>query len=184
MQQLRNLISALMVIQLTQAQDTDITATYKSCMTVTPSLNKELLFDKDLKALMAVSMGTSTSLKLDWSTCTGATTDTLVQGVFINTDGIERAGCTVEYYVGANKCEDTKGVGVDAKGGVFNCNQSGKTFEAKFEGCSAQLKFSEIQLWTDKIMSVYGEPYLLEGSFEMGENDLNKIWGAGSFYGN
>ena len=31
-------------------------------------------------------------------------------------------------------------------------------------------------------MSVYGEPYMFDGSYDLKENDLQKIWGTGSIY--
>ena len=141
----RWLLALTVLFLLTQqramaADPEDITATYKDCMTVTPSTDQALLTNKNITSVMTIDMSANASLKLDWSGCAGATTDQLVQGVFIHTNGEVHAGCMIEFYVDSIKCATTNSAGVDAQGGVFNCGKSGKSFEARFgDSCTANL---------------------------------------------
>ena len=72
------LLTVILVMSVTRVKAIDITDTHKSCMIVTPSAGKDFLFDRKLLALMSIDMNASSSLRLDWSGCTGDTSDTLV----------------------------------------------------------------------------------------------------------
>ena len=105
----------------------------------------------------------------------------------MHTDESQMTSGTVNFYVGGVQCPETNGVGVDAKGGVFNCGLSGRTFEARCEPeCSDTMAVVEIKLWKHKIMSIYGTPYTFDGNkaHNSNYNSLDYVWGVGSYNAN
>ena len=144
-------------------------------MTVTPIPDKDKLFDRKLFGTMSIAMVPSQSLTLDWSGCNGATADTLIQGVFVHTDGTEHSGCDIDFYVGDKICSDPNNAGNKGVGGVFNCGEAGRSFKAQFgPGCSGTWEVAEIQLWMEKIMSIYGTPYMFPGNTI--DRDIYSVW--------
>ena len=58
-------------------------------------------------------------------------------------------GGTVQFFVNGVECPDTNGVGVNAIGGVFNCDLEGNHFEARCtEACTPFMAVYEIELFT------------------------------------
>ena len=73
----------------------------------------------------------------------------------------------VKFYVDDIECPNTSGVGIDAKGGVFNCNLEGWTFRAVCtEVCAPNMFVMEIGLWTETALSVDAEYSHLDGNIE------------------
>ena len=91
---------------------------------------------------------------------------------------------TVKFYVNDQECPDTSGVGVNALGGVFNCNIWGNNFEARCtETCKPSLSVIEIKLWQFTALTVLeGSPYIFPGNSVSNEkNTLEKVFGVGSY---
>ena len=74
-------------------------------------------------------------------------------------------GGTIDFYIDDVLCEDTSGVGVNGKGGVFNCGLTGTKFTAHCrETCTPNFSVTEIKLWKGTALSVTGTPYYFSGS--------------------
>ena len=120
-------------------------------------------------------------IKLDWSE-TGEYFN--VRGVLFHTNEEEMNEGTVKFYVNDQECPDTSGVGVNALGGVFNCNIWGNNFEARCtETCKPALSVIEIKLWRFTALTVLeGSSYIFPGNSESyEENTLEKVFGVGSY---
>ena len=111
--------------------------------------------------------------------------DTEINAILIETDESAMASGTMKFYVDQVECPETNGVGVDAKGGVFNCGLTGTTFEVKCtDACTPSMKIVEISLWTDKVMTINGTPHYV-GDAEVCpfyQTDLEKLFGIGSYW--
>ena len=92
---------------------------------------------------------------------------------------------TIKFYVDDVECPDTSGVGVNAIGGVFNCDLTGVEFKVLCpETCSPNLAVTEIKLWKDEIVSHTGTPYRFAGNIDSPyENDMDKVFKTGSYVG-
>ena len=99
---------------------------------------------------------------------------------------------TVKFYVDDVECPETNGVGVQAVGGVFNCNLEGYTFKAVCtDTCYPSMFVLEMQVFTKTALTAVGEPYIFEGnashinnaSKEIFQSDQAKLWSAGSYFG-
>ena len=67
----------------------------------------------------------------------------------------------MEFSVDGEACPDTNGVGIDAVGGVFNCNLIGTTFKVEcIDECDV-FTIVSLSLWKDKVMTLDGTPYYL-----------------------
>ena len=136
--------------------------------------------------------GSPSEIKIDWSTC--ADSNKTVKGVWIHTDeALTSANASgFDFFVGTEKCPDTNGLdNSSAKGGVFNCNITGSSFTLKLLGLGTTdipdpyVEISEIQLWTDEIISIKGTPSIFTGNevtTDSNYDDLTKVWGLGSYY--
>ena len=128
------LIVASLISVLTNALIPDEITSQGACIVVTPDDGGKLTDKKlDLSGMMTTS---STSIRLDWAGCTATAEQALVMGVFIFTDESQTNTGTLRFYVGNDKGEqecpgDKYGVGVNAKGGVFNCGLAGTWFEVR-----------------------------------------------------
>ena len=68
-----------------------------------------------------------------------------IKGVLFHTNEARMQTGTVKFYVDDVECPDTLGVGVDALGGVFNCNLTGSRFVAKCtDVCSPAMNVIEM----------------------------------------
>ena len=84
-------------------------------------------------------------IRLDWTESYEAF---YVKGVLFHTNEEEMNEGTVKFYVDNIECPDTNGVGVNALGGVFNCNIYGMSFEARCtKTCKPALSVIEIKIW-------------------------------------
>lgn len=108
-----------------------------------------------------------------------------VQGVLFYTREDLMTSGTIKFYVDDVECPDTSGVGVNAIGGVFNCDLEGTIFTAVCEGtCSPYFAVQELQLWRDEIVSHTGTPYRLAGNVDSPyANDADKVFETGSYFG-
>ena len=98
---------------------------------------------------------------------------------------------TVKFYVDGYECPDTLGVGVNAVGGVFNCDRWGSVFEARCtDVCQPAMDVIEMQIYVYSILTAEGTPYILDGNEEhlndygnsIYQSDLTKLWQLGSYY--
>ena len=183
---LRAILNILVVSMIaSEVTAVDEISEYGSCMTISP-VQTSILTDNTLDAVYTVAKVTAPAVQsiiFDWTACT--TTDDLIEGVFIHTDESQMNSGTMNFYVGGQKCTDTSGVGVNAIGGVFNCGLSGRTFEARCDiECSDRMAVVEIKLWKQKIMNVYGTPYIFDGNVARvpSFSDIDYVWGVGSYY--
>jgi len=163
---LRAILSTLVAWMIaSQVTAVDEISEYGSCMTISPVQN-DILTDHKLDAVYSVAKATAPAVQsiiFDWTACT--TTDDLIEGVWIHTDESQMTAGTMNFYVDGVLCPDTNGVGVNAIGGVFNCGLSGKTFEARCEPeCDTKMAVIELKLWKQKILTVYGTPYMFDGN--------------------
>ena len=98
---------------------------------------------------------------------------------------------TVKFYVDDVECPDTLGVGVNALGGVFNCNLIGTKFVARCtEVCSPAMNVIEMQLYNYTALTAEGTAYVLDGNTQhpnqngnyVYQYDHDKAWKLGSYY--
>lgn len=86
-------------------------------------------------------------------------------------------------------CPDTGGVGVNGKGGAFNCGLTGWTFKLEcIADCTSELAIVELALWTRRNLALLGTPYLVDSyadttwsEFSTTEN-LGIVFGLGSIW--
>ena len=73
---------------------------------------------------------------------------TTVNGVWIFTDETKMKTGTIKFKLDGKECPDTNGVGVNAKGGVFNCGLWGSYFLIECTtACEPYMAIREIKLW-------------------------------------
>ena len=73
---------------------------------------------------------------------------------------------TVKFYVDDVECPDTLGVGVNALGGVFNCNLWGTRFVARCtDVCEPAMSVLEMQIYKYTALTAEGTAYMLEDNF-------------------
>ena len=71
--------------------------------------------------------------------------DVLVRGVLFQSNEKLMTAGTIKFYVDNVPCPDTNGVGVNAIGGVFNCDLVGSSFVAFCEDtCTPNLSIVEV----------------------------------------
>lgn len=88
-----------------------------------------------------------------------------VRGVLIQTDDEYMTSGTIKFYVDGVECPSTGGVGVNAVGGVFNCNLSGVEFKLICTAkCSPNLAITEIKLLRSQALSAEGTYYNWPGN--------------------
>ena len=109
-----------------------------------------------------------------------------MKGVLFHTNENEMTSGTVKFYVDGVECPDTGGVGVNAIGGVFNCNLEGNLFKAICtDVCSPNMAVQEVKLWLLTALTVAddGTAYTFEGNTEVigKPYDLEKVFGVGSY---
>ena len=166
-------MAILMSLAVVAVIPNDITS-QGACIEVTPPNDGDKLFDTVISSngLMTTTL---MAIRIDWSKCTFLKEEALVQGVFLFTDESQTttAGALLKFFVGNDsgeekECPDTNGVGVDAKGGVFNCGLSGTWIEVRCDSsagvCPTTLAVAEFRVWKDKIVSIRGSPYAYNGN--------------------
>ena len=98
---------------------------------------------------------------------------------------------TVKFYVDDVECPDTHGVGVNAIGGVFNCNLWGTKFVARCtEVCTPAMNVIEMQIYVYSALTAEGTAYVLDGNVNhpkwfgdyLYQYDHDKAWNLGSYY--
>lgn len=107
------------------------------------------------------------------------------KGVLFHTYEERMTSGTVKFFVDGVECPDTLGVGVNAIGGVFNCNLKGNVFEARCTAvCSPGLSVIEMQVYAYSILTVEGTAYALDGNVAHSKYsfDHDKLWKTGSFF--
>ena len=79
----------------------------------------------------------------------------MVRAVLFHTNELSMFSGTVRFYVDGVECPDTGDVGINARGGVFNCNLSGWTFKAVCdEICNPSMHVMEIGIWSETALTV------------------------------
>ena len=97
----------------------------------------------------------------------------------------------IKFFVDDVECPDTNGVGVGAKGGIFNCGLTGSTFEARCTTiCEPKLSVVELKLWKDTALTLNGEHYIIDGGRmcdnyggkNWSHNSVDKVFETGSYW--
>ena len=121
------------------------------------------LYDDDLETSYEVpdSLPAEQYIQFDWSHYGPQK----VKGVLFHTNEEKMQSGTVKFYVDDVECPDTLGVGVNALGGVFNCNLIGTKFVARCtEVCSPAMNVIEMQLYNYTALTAEGTAYVLDGN--------------------
>lgn len=118
--------------------------------------------------------------KANWS----AVGPTPVKAVMFATDETLMTAGLIKFYVDGVVCPDTNGVGINASGGVFNCDLVGSEFLAICEEtCTPNLAITEVVIWQLKAVSIGGNPHTFEGN-SVTRGDINKVFEGGTYFEN
>jgi len=113
-----------------------------------------------------------------------------VGAVWLVTDEALMTSGTVKFYVDEVECPDTNGVGVNALGGVFNCNLKGEELKIVCTStCSPNFAIKELKIWNINAVSVGGTPYNYDGNEPWNPSnpftfEINRLFGLGSYTNN
>ena len=107
--------------------------------------------------------------------------------VWLTTDEALMTSGTIKFYVDDVECPNTNGVGVNALGGVFNCNLNG--LELKIvctTTCSPNFAINELKIWKIDAVSVGGTPYNFGGNVPLYPStpfrfEIDRLFGLGSY---
>ena len=110
-----------------------------------------------------------------------------VGAVWLTTDEALMTSGTIKFYVDDVECPNTNGVGVNALGGVFNCNLNG--LELKIvctTTCSPNFAINELKIWKIDAVSVGGTPYNFGGNVPLYPStpfrfEIDRLFGLGSY---
>ena len=110
-----------------------------------------------------------------------------VNAVYFHTDETLMTSGTIRFMVDDYVCPDTSGVGVNGKGGVFNCGLVGNYLyiDCYPDLCQPNFSVTEIKIWNSPAVSVYGTPYVFAGNTASGRYsyDMDYVFKVGSYGG-